>query len=194
MTALEREIVELISHEGPITVARYMGLCLGHPAHGYYVTRDPFGPQGDFVTAPEISQMFGELIGLWCAEVWRQMGSPGRVVLVELGPGRGTLMKDLLRAAKAVPGFRAALDVVLVETSPTLRDVQAGTLAETGAAPRWAATVEEALSAPAPAIVVANEFFDALPIRQFVRTEAGWRERLVGLSGDRSLAFGLTIL
>ena len=129
MTALEREIVELISHEGPITVARYMGLCLGHPAHGYYVTRDPFGPRGDFVTAPEISQMFGELIGLWCAEVWRQMGSPGRVVLVELGPGRGTLMKDVLRAAKAVPGFRPALDVVLVETSPTLRDAQAGTLA-----------------------------------------------------------------
>ena len=191
MTALEREIVELISHEGPITVARYMGLCLGHPAHGYYVTRNPFGPRGDFVTAPEISQMFGELIGLWCAEVWRQMGSPARVLLVELGPGRGTLMKDMLRAAKAVPEFRAALDVVLVETSPTLRDVQAGTLAETAVPPRWTATVEEALSTPAPALVVANEFFDALAVRQFVRTEAGWRERLVGLSAERSLAFGL---
>ena len=191
MTALEREIIELIGHEGPISVARYMALCLGHPTHGYYATRDPFGARGDFITAPEISQMFGELIGLWCAEVWRQMGAPARIALVELGPGRGTLMNDLLRAAKALPEFRSAVSITLVETSPTLRKVQARTLAGAGPQLRWASTVEEALEPPLPALVIANEFFDALPIRQFVRTSGGWRERLVGLSDDGALAFGL---
>jgi NADH dehydrogenase [ubiquinone] 1 alpha subcomplex assembly factor 7 len=190
MTPLGREIEGLIEQEGPIDIARYMALCLGHPVHGYYATRDPLGARGDFTTAPEISQMFGELVGLWCAGVWAQMGAPARVALIELGPGRGTLMADMLRAAKAAPGFREAIEVVLVETSPTLRDVQAHTLA--GADVRWASTVEEAL-APLPAIVVANEFFDALPIRQFVRTPEGWRERLVGLDDDGALTFGLSV-
>ncbi|MFC7053916.1 class I SAM-dependent methyltransferase [Hansschlegelia quercus] len=193
MTPLGREIAGLIEQEGPIDVARYMALCLGHPVHGYYATRDPFGARGDFTTAPEISQMFGELIGLWCAAVWVQMGAPERVALIELGPGRGTLMADMLRAAKAAPGFREAVEVTLVETSPTLRDVQARALA--GVNVRWAATVEEALASgpdPLPAIIVANEFFDALPIRQFARTADGWRERLIGLDDDGALAFGLS--
>ncbi|MFD1703593.1 class I SAM-dependent methyltransferase [Methylopila henanensis] len=190
MTPLAREIVATIAQDGPITVARYMALCLGHPVHGYYATRDPFGAGGDFVTAPEVSQMFGELLGLWCAEVWRRMGEPSRVALIELGPGRGTLMADALRAAKVAPGFREAIAVTLVETSPTLREVQRRALGPSGVPVRWAAAVWEALDAPLPALVLANEFFDALPVRQFVRTEAGWRERLVGLA-DGALAFGL---
>ena len=112
MNELEREIRALIESEGPIAVSRYMALALGHPHYGYYMTRDPFGAAGDFVTAPEVSQMFGELIGIWCAEVWRAMGEPDPVHLVELGPGRGTLMSDLLRAAKVLPEFRAALQVL----------------------------------------------------------------------------------
>ncbi|RXF73606.1 SAM-dependent methyltransferase, partial [Hansschlegelia zhihuaiae] len=148
MTPLGREIAAIVEAEGPISVARYMALCLGHPAHGYYATRDPFGADGDFITAPEISQMFGELIGLWCAEVWTLMGRPPSVALVELGPGRGTLMADMLRAGRAAPGFLDAAEVTLVETSPALREVQARTL--TGARVSWATSVGEALSSPSP--------------------------------------------
>src|SRR2546421_652598 len=128
MTPLEAEIRRIIAIDGPIPVDRYIELCLSHPQHGYYVTRDPLGAAGDFVTAPEVSQMFGELIGAWAATVWRQMGSPARVRLIELGPGRGTLMADVLRAAKALPEFRAALPVHLVEISPALRTRQEQTL------------------------------------------------------------------
>ena len=120
MTPLAHELRAMIEADGPMPVARYMALCLGHPQHGYYTTRDPLGAAGDFTTAPEVSQMFGELIGLWCAEVWRRMGAPRRVLLVEMGPGRGTLMQDMLRAAKVLPEFRAALDVHLIETSPNI--------------------------------------------------------------------------
>jgi NADH dehydrogenase [ubiquinone] 1 alpha subcomplex assembly factor 7 len=165
--------------DGPISVAQYMALALGHPRLGYYVTRDPLGAAGDFTTAPEISQMFGELIGLWCAETWRAMGAPPRLVLAELGPGRGTLMKDLLRAAGVVPGFRQALDVWMVETSPVLAARQRATLGDIA---RW--TDRVAALPPGPAIFVANEFFDALPVRQFEMTPRGWRERMIGLDGD----------
>ncbi|MCJ2083584.1 class I SAM-dependent methyltransferase [Methylobacterium sp. J-090] len=179
---------EEILATGPIPLARYMDLCLGHPVHGYYRTRDPLGASGDFTTAPEISQMFGELIGIWIAATWGAMGAPADLVLVELGPGRGTLMADALRAlARAAPTLRPALH--LVETSPVLRAAQAERLS--GFAPTW----HEGLATlpPGPALVVANEFFDALPVRQFQRTERGWHERCVGLSpeGDR-LAFGLS--
>ena len=174
-------IAAQIRADGPLSLAQYMALALGHPAHGYYMTRDPLGRAGDFTTAPEISQMFGELIGLWCVETWAGLGAPGRVVLAELGPGRGTLMADLLRAAGAVsPAFRAAADIWMVETSPVLKAVQQKTL---GAAARWAD--HPARLPPGPVIVVANEFFDALPVRQFARTEKGWRERMVGLDGER---------
>ncbi len=188
MTPLGAEIVRLIREEGPLGVSRYMALCLGHPRHGYYITRDPFGASGDFTTAPEISQMFGELIGLWAATVWRAMGEPRAVRLVELGPGRGTLMADMLRAARAVPPFCAALGVHLVETSPVLRAAQARMLAGI-AEPVWHDNVEETLDGPV--IVIANEFLDALPLDQFVRTQAGWRERLLGLDAAGDLAFGL---
>ncbi len=181
------EIRDEILAQGPMPLARYMGLCLGHPVHGYYRTRDPLGAAGDFVTAPEISQMFGELVGIWIAATWAAMGAPADLALVELGPGRGTLMGDALRAlGRAAPGFTPALH--LVETSPPLRAAQAARL---GAfAPTWHDSV--ATLPEAPSLVIANEFFDALPVRQFQRTGRGWCERLVGLSPDGTrLAFGL---
>lgn len=187
MNALKAEIVELIRQEGPIGIGRYMALALGHPRHGYYMTRDPFGQEGDFTTAPEISQMFGELIGLWAAHLWQAMGTPSRLRLIELGPGRGTLMADMLRATRIVPGFREAVSVHLVETSPVLRERQAAALK--GIDPVWHDNVGDALSGPV--IVVANEFLDALPLDQFVMTPEGWRARLVGLDADGGLAFGL---
>lgn len=189
MTPLGREIAALVASEGPVSVARFMALCLGDPRHGYYMTRDPFGAAGDFVTAPEVSQMFGELIGLWCADTWSRMGAPGVVRLVELGPGRGTLIADAARAARALPPFRAALDIHLVEMSPALRNTQRATLEAGGITATWHERVETVPEAPA--LVVANEFFDALPIRQFVRAPDGWRERLVGLGEGGGLAFGL---
>lgn len=188
-TPLGRELKDLIAAEGPIPVARYMALCLGHPRHGYYMTREPFGAAGDFTTAPEISQVFGELIGAWAAASWQAMGRPSSVRLVELGPGRGTLMADMARAAQGLPGYADALDIHLVETSPRLRERQRRTLAAAG----WAASWHEDLATvPAgPTLLVANEFLDALPVRQFVMTERGWRERVVGLNADGALAFGL---
>ena len=188
MSALKAELIRLIAEEGPLPVSRFMALCLGHPRHGYYMTRDPFGAAGDFTTAPEISQMFGELIGLWVAHLWQAMGSPSRFALIEIGPGRGTLMADMLRATRVLPGFREAAAVHLVETSPVLREVQAMTLAGK-AEPIWHERVETALKGPA--IIVANELLDALPLDQFVMTDQGWRERLVGLDGEGRLAFGL---
>lgn len=190
MNALQQEIAAMIGAEGPIGIDRFMALALGHPRHGYYMTRDPFGLAGDFVTAPEISQMFGEVLGLWAAITWQQMGSPARVALVELGPGRGTLMMDALRAARAVPGFAEALEVHLVEMSPVLARAQATQLAGSGHEPAWHATIDE-LPPDVPLIMLANEFFDALPVRQFVATAEGWREKLVGTDDAGRLVFGL---
>jgi NADH dehydrogenase [ubiquinone] 1 alpha subcomplex assembly factor 7 len=170
-----------IAQDGPITVERYMAEALGHPTHGYYVTRDPLGAGGDFTTAPEISQMFGEMIGLWCVATWRRMGAPSPFVLAELGPGRGTLMADALRAARLEPRFLDAARLHLVETSPALRAKQAAALA--ACRPAW--HVDFGAVPQGPLLLVANEFFDALPIRQFERTADGWRERLVGHDGAR---------
>ncbi len=162
-----------VAAEGPLSVQDVMADALTHPRFGYYATRDPFGAAGDFVTAPEISQMFGELIGLWAAIVWQQIGAPEPVRLVELGPGRGTLMADALRAAGAVPGFLDAADLHLIDVSPALRALQADRLSAFD--PQWH---DDLAGVPdGPAIVVANEFFDALPIAQLVRSQAGWRER-----------------
>jgi SAM-dependent MidA family methyltransferase len=190
MTRLKAEIAERIALEGPMPVDRYMALCLGHPTLGYYATRDPFGAAGDFTTAPEISQVFGELIGLWAAQTWLGLGAPPRLRLVEIGPGRGTLMGDALRAiAKALPAMMAALEIRMVETSPTLRSVQQARLAQAGAGIAWTEHVESALDGPV--IVIANELLDALPVRQFIRTAQGWHERLVGIGEAGALAFGL---
>ncbi|WP_415919693.1 class I SAM-dependent methyltransferase [Tateyamaria sp. SN6-1] len=178
-------LCDRIAASGPLTVAEYMTEALLHPDHGYYTTRTPFGRAGDFITAPDISQMFGELTGLSLAQSWLDQGAPARFTLAELGPGRGTLMADIMRATAAVPGFAAA-DIVLVEASARLRDVQAKALQ--GHNVRW---IDDARDLPdGPLWCVANEFFDALPIRQFVRDGDGWRERCVGLA-DGALSFGL---
>ncbi len=166
-----------IAGTGPIPVSEFMAEALGHPEHGYYVTRDPLGVAGDFITAPEVSQMFGELIGLWCAEVWRTGLAPAPAALVELGPGRGTLMADALRAARMLPGFENALTVHLVETSPVLEAMQRRAL--DGHAVRWHRSL--AAVPDGPLLLIANEFFDALPVRQFELTTDGWRERTVAL-------------
>ena len=185
MTALARILAARIAATGPITLADYMAECLLHPQHGYYTTRLPFGTAGDFTTAPEISQMFGELLGLCLAQSWLDQGAPAPFTLAELGPGRGTLMADVLRATRAVPGFHAAMNVVLIEASPTLRAVQRDTLADQSAS--WADTVNDLPEAPL--FLLANEFFDALPIRQFTRSGSGWAETMVGLATG-NLTFG----
>jgi SAM-dependent MidA family methyltransferase len=183
--SLRDHILRRIKATGPISVADYMAECLLHPTMGYYQSRDPFGAQGDFITAPEISQMFGELIGLCLAQTWIDQGQPQGCVLAELGPGRGTLMADILRATRGVPGFHDAMRVCLVEASAPLRARQAETLQSY--APEWFDTVADLPKGPL--FVIANEFFDALPIRQFIRTKEGWSERLIG--GTDALGFGL---
>lgn len=179
-------LVAQIAANGPMRVSDFMSDCLLHPEFGYYTTQDPFGASGDFTTAPEISQMFGELIGLSLAQSWMDQGSPTAFTLAELGPGRGTLMADILRATKGISGFHDAANIVLIEASPKLRAQQSRTLA--GYDPQWIDSVEQL--APLPTYAVANEFFDALPIRQFFRDGIGWRERQVGIS-DHALIFGL---
>jgi NADH dehydrogenase [ubiquinone] 1 alpha subcomplex assembly factor 7 len=182
---LARRIARRIRAEGPLSLAAYMAMALHDPEDGYYARRDPLGSAGDFTTAPEISQIFGELIGLWCADLWQRGGMPDPVQLAELGPGRGTLMADLLRAAATVPGFRRALRLTLVEASPLLRAVQRRRLAE--AEPNFADDVSGIPDGPL--LLVANEFFDALPIRQLVCTPSGWAECVVTLDEAGGLAF-----
>ena len=193
--AVTSELGHLIAHRialtGPIPIADFMAEALGHPRLGYYRRAMPLGVEGDFTTAPEISQMFGELLGAWLAERWLAMGGPSPVRLVELGPGRGTSMADALRATRGVPGFHAALDLHLVDTSGPLRVAQQAAL--TSFAPTCAPTWHERLAdVPAgPLLLVANEFFDALPVRQFHKTTEGWRERMVGLAPDGTLRLAL---
>jgi NADH dehydrogenase [ubiquinone] 1 alpha subcomplex assembly factor 7 len=180
VNALARHLAARIRADGPLSVATYMAEVLGHPQHGYYTTRDPFGPRGDFITAPEISQMFGELVGLWCVAQWQRLGEPEPFVLAEIGPGRGTLMADALRAAKLVPGFIRSCRVHLIENSAMLRQAQAQAL--TSVAIEWHA--DFATLPAGPLLLVANEFLDALPVRQLVRALDGWHERRVDLAGD----------
>jgi len=185
MNLLERQLVEEIRAAGPIGVDRFMGLALAH----YYGSRDPLGAAGDFTTSPEISQVFGEILGLWSADQWQRLGCPLPVKLIELGPGRGTLMADLLRALKVLPALRQAVELHFVETSPTLRQAQARTLQRfhPDLTPHWHDTLDQVPDGPM--LLVANEFFDALPIRQWLREGAGWRERLIGLDDAGALAF-----
>ncbi len=177
-TALEVHLHRLIAAEGPIPVSRYMAEALQHPTHGYYRRGDPLGLHGDFTTAPEISQIFGELLGLWLADRWEAIGRPSPIRLVELGPGRGSLIADALRAMAVVPGLREALEVHLVESNESLRAMQAGKVRA-----HWHdafASVPEG-----PLLLIANEFFDALPIRQYVRRDGQWTERLVTIEDGR---------
>lgn len=182
MNKLLKSLRLQIETTGPISVSDYMIQCLCHPRYGYYMTRDPFGEKGDFTTAPEISQAFGELLGLWAAITWQQMGSPAQLHLVELGPGRGTLMADALRATKAVPGFHDTLNVHLVEISPTLKEMQKEALKDSGPAIYWHENFNDVPDGPA--IFLANEFFDALPVRQFEKGAKGWAERFIDIEPE----------
>jgi NADH dehydrogenase [ubiquinone] 1 alpha subcomplex assembly factor 7 len=185
--SLGAELTRLIRASGPITIAHYMSEALANPRLGYYTTRDPLGAAGDFITAPEVSQMFGEMIGLWCVDLWERLGRPARFHLAEAGPGRGTLIRDALRAARLEPAFATAAHLHLIEVSPTLRAVQAEALAgvAVGGGPAWHAEFA-AVPDDAPVILVSNEFLDALPIHQYQRTLHGWRERLVDCAGENA--------
>lgn len=182
MTPLAARLKARIDAAGPLPVDVWMQACLADPDYGYYLTRDPLGRAGDFTTAPEISQMFGELLGLWAAVVWQAMGQPAAVNLIELGPGRGTLMADALRAAKGAPAFVEALQVHMVDSSPVLRERQRQTLAGVPGRPSWHESVDTLPRGPA--IVLANEFLDALPVRQAVRHDGAWFERMVTVMED----------
>ncbi len=188
--SLEDRLKAQIEAQGPLTVAQYMTACLHDPHGGYYATRPALGEGGDFITAPLVSQMFGELLGLWAAETWSRMGRPARVILAEAGPGDGTLMSDALRAARLEPAFLAAADLYLIETSTILMKAQAERLGVGSVSPRWVQALAD-LPDDAPLILIANELLDCLPARQFVRTDRGWAERMVGLDERGALAFGL---
>jgi len=185
MADLLARLARRIRREGPLSIAAFMAIALHDPDCGYYARHDPLGTAGDFITAPEISQVFGELIGLWCADLWHHIGEPHPVILAELGPGSGALLEDFLRAAATLPEFRRALDLYLVEASPVLRARQQQRLGSLGA--HFALSVD-ALP-PGPLLLVANEFLDALPIRQLVRGQVDWAERLVALDEGHRLVF-----
>jgi SAM-dependent MidA family methyltransferase len=185
-TPLAAHLKARISREGPITIAQYMEACLQHPEHGYY-RQHAIGR--DFITAPEISQVFGELIGLWSAVAWQQMDQPRPVALVELGPGNGTMMRDMLRAARVLPDFLRAAEICLVEASPSLTERQLELLRDAGVRLHAHRSLDDV--PPNAAIVIGNEFLDALPARQYVRSQAAWHERIVELDGHGDLQFGI---
>ena len=181
-----------IALQGPLSVGEYMGLCLGDAQAGYYTTATPFGAKGDFITAPEVSQMFGELIGVWCVAMWRRCGAPAPFSLVEFGPGRGTLMADLLRAAATDSEFSTAARPVLVETSWNLRDIQHQTLGAWADETLWLDSMDQLDGRPA--LFIGNEFLDALPFRQYVKSGNRWQERMIGLVHDElALVIGASL-
>jgi len=193
MGQLRSRITRQIKTEGPISVAEYMTLCLLDPVNGYYPTRDPLGSDGDFITAPEISQMFGELIGIWCIQSWKDMGSPQAIHLIEYGPGRGIMMSDILRAAQLDKDFIKAVRVHLIEASSALEAVQGRSLTNAPCPVSWASKLSDIELGPS--IIIGNEFLDCLPIRQFIQKDrfagrAGWHERMVMLDDEERLSFG----
>jgi NADH dehydrogenase [ubiquinone] 1 alpha subcomplex assembly factor 7 len=181
----------MIAAEGPMPLDKYMNLCLGHPEFGYYMKGQPVGARGAFTTAPEISQMFGELAGAWCHAIWVAIGAPSKFYWVELGPGRGTLFADMLRVARLDARFEIACHGVLIDSSKVLQDQQRSRLKDSRIPLVWLTALDE-LPADAPLILVANEFFDALPIRQAVKAPGGWRERMIGCDPNGRLALGLS--
>lgn len=191
--SLKARLAREIALTGPMTVADYVTRCLHDPKGGYYAARPALGERGDFITAPLVSQMFGELIGLWAVETWNRLGAPERFRLVEVGPGDGTLMSDALRAARLAPGFLEACDLILIEPSGPLRDLQARALAGADLSPRWVRDLGQ-IDTDAPVILIANEVLDCLPARQFVRTDDGWAERRIGIDDKGELIFGLTAI
>lgn len=189
-TPLLTRLRSLIEADGPLRLDHYMRLCLADPAHGYYTTRKPIGRAGDFITAPEVSQLFGELVGVWVIDMWQKLGAPDAFILAEAGPGRGTLMADMLRTVKKLaPDCAKAAAVRLIEISPSLRDAQQTALRPFGIPVGWHETVEDI--GGHPFLLIANEFLDALPIRQYQFANERWAERTVGLSADNALAWGL---
>ncbi len=186
-TPLQEKIKKRIADHGPMSVAEYMSMCLSDPEHGYYMHQHPFGTKGDFTTAPEISQLFGELIGAWFVHQYLSQDLKGPIHLIEMGPGRGTLMKDILRVVSLRPQMLANLQIHLMETSPSLRNAQRKLLKAYTI--KWHDTLETIPEGPI--LLVANELFDALPIHQYQLTEQGWRERCVGLDDDGNLTFGI---
>ena len=187
---LAERLIEEIRRNGPIRLDTYMTACLADPLAGYYSTRDPFGPGGDFITAPEISQIFGELVGLWTVATWQAMGAPNSFHLIEFGPGRGTLMSDALRAMRVSPECAKAVNCHLIEISPTLHEKQAETLSAATCPISWHTQLVQV--PPGPSIIVANEFLDALPIRQFVKRGAQWHERLITVDDQNRFQFTLS--
>ena len=190
---LKDRLVREIVLTGPMTVADYVTRCLHDPKGGYYATRPALGERGDFITAPMVSQMFGELLGLWAIETWQRLGAPEKIRLVEVGPGDGTLMSDILRAARLVPDFLQAIDLILIEPSAPLRAEQSRRLSDSDVLPRWVSALHQ-VETDAPVILIANEVLDCLPARQFIRTEGGWAERRIGVTDDNELTFGLTAI
>lgn len=181
--SLEAHLKQLILETGPISIAKFMEEALSNPRYGYYQLKDPFGEKGDFITAPEISQIFGELIGIWCAQNWQHMGSPQEFMLVEMGPGRGTLMMDLLRGTKHIPHFHEQMEVHFIETSPALTQMQQKRFRSyKGVRFYWHTHIS--MLPEKPMALVANELFDALPVHQFIKTTKGWREKMVGLNDN----------
>ncbi|MCJ8519343.1 SAM-dependent MidA family methyltransferase [Pseudorhizobium tarimense] len=187
-TPLAQKIKALIRATGPISVTDYFSMCLADPEHGYYRTREPFGTAGDFITAPEISQLFGEMVGIFMVHAWQRHGSPTNVQLVEIGPGRGTMMADMLRViARLAPSMNESMTIHLVETSERLRGIQRVTLESHSTRVRWHESFEKIPDGFT--LIAANELFDAIPIRQFVKTPTGFRERMVGLDAADGLVF-----
>ena len=190
--SLEDKLKHRIREAGPISVAEYMSVCLLDPVQGYYPTRDPLGSEGDFITAPEISQMFGEVLGLWCVQSWIDLGRPEKLHLVEYGPGRGIMMSDMLRSAALEPEFKAAINVWLIEASAALEAVQGRTLGKANVPVQWAKRLEDVPAGPA--LIIGNEFLDCLPIQQLICNDPfagadGWVERRVGLNAEDKLCF-----
>lgn len=190
--SLKQRIIDIIALHGPISVAEYMNLCLSDPHSGYYMTQEPFGKSGDFITAPEISQLFGEMIGIWCFTQWKMleknMAKSIPVTLCEIGPGRGTLMKDILRVLQQLaPEASQSLDIIMIETSPRLQEIQKQTLENSGFSIKWQNSFNSLDDKPL--ILVANELFDALPIRQFVKAKGHYQERMIGLNEQNELIF-----
>lgn len=189
--SLKSRLAREIALTGPMSVADYVTRCLHDPEDGYYSARPALGERGDFITAPLISQMFGELLGLWAAETWHRLGAPERVRLVEVGPGDGTLIDDALRAMRLAPDFLAACDLILIEPSAPLRKEQERRLAGADIAPRWLSSLNQ-IETDAPVILIANEVLDCMPARQFMKTDDGWSERRVGVDEDSGILWGLS--
>ncbi|MCU0790723.1 MAG: SAM-dependent methyltransferase, partial [Nitratireductor sp.] len=187
--ALKQRLARLIEATGPVSLAQYMHIAMADPRHGYYANRTAIGGSGDFITAPEVSQMFGELIGVWCAGAWQAMGSPANFLLAEAGPGRGTMMRDMLRAAATVPGFVESASVRLIETSPAMIASQRERLEALAPDIAWVERLEDLPAGPL--ILVANEFLDVLPVRQFVKAKGVFRERCIALGPQGRLASAL---